>query len=97
MSDKLFKVTVCFESRPDGGLRAYSPEVPGMVLSHRDVDDVLEDVATALKLILESRLGGEIEISPLGDIRAALEHNGIVEPQLGKLPAEREYVAALHH
>jgi hypothetical protein len=42
MTSRIFKLTVCFERRPDGGLRAYSDDVPGLVLSSLDVDGVLE-------------------------------------------------------
>ena len=73
-----FKIIVCFEARPDGGLRAYSNDVPGLVLSSPDIDGVLEDVTEALKVILSERLQAEIDVEPLGDIREALENDGIV-------------------
>ena len=61
---RTFKLTVCFEARPDGGLRAYSDDVPGLVLSSPDVDGVLEDVTEALKFILSERLGADVEVAP---------------------------------
>jgi hypothetical protein len=93
MSTRTFKITVCFEQRPDGGLRAYSDDVPGLVLSSMDVDGVLQDVTEALKVILSERLHGRVEIAgPLSDIREALESDGVVTPK-GFLPGAREYVA----
>jgi hypothetical protein len=92
MSNTKFKITVCFESRPDGGLRAYSDDVPGLVLSSLDIDGVLEDVPNALSVILSERLNAEIEVEPLPNIREALEDNGIVSPQRF-IPGPREYVA----
>jgi hypothetical protein len=92
MSSRTFKVTVCFESRPDGGLRAYSDDVPGLVLSSLNIDGVLEDVTEALKVILSYRLGTDIEVEPLGDIREALANNGII-PHRPFIPGPREYVA----
>ena len=89
---RTFKLTVCFEARPDGGLRAYSDDVPGLVLSSPDIDGVLEDVTEALKIILSERLGANVEVAPLGDIREALESNGIVAPK-AFVPGPREYVA----
>lgn len=89
---RTFKITVCFESRPDGGLRAYSEDVPGLVLSNTDIDGVLEDVPAALSVILSERLKAEIEVEPLPGIREALEDNGIVAPK-GFIPGPREYVA----
>jgi hypothetical protein len=92
MSTRSFKLTVCFEARPDGGLRAYSNDVPGLVLSSVDIDGVLEDVTEALKVILSERLHADVEVEPLADIREALENNGIVTPKRFA-PGPREYVA----
>ena len=92
MNNRSFKLTVCFEARPDGGLRAYSDDLPGLVLSHTDVDGVLADVTEALKVILSHRLNAEIDVRPLSDIREVLESNGIVAPK-GFVPGPREYVA----
>jgi hypothetical protein len=91
---RTFKVTVCFESRPDGGLRVYSDDVPGLVLSSMDVDGVLEDVTEALKFILSERLHAQVDVEPLGDIREVLENKKIVEPR-GFAPGLKEYVAAI--
>jgi hypothetical protein len=91
MSGRTFKITICFESRQDGGLRAYSDDVPGLVLSSTDIDGVIDEVPTVLSVILSDRLGTEIEVKPLASIREALEDNGIVEPR-GFIPGPREYV-----
>jgi hypothetical protein len=95
---RTFKVTVCFEARPDGGLRAYSDDVPGLVLSSMDVDGVLQDVTEALRIILSERLKTDVEVEPLPDIREALENNGIVEPRkfVPGRAERREYVAIRH-
>lgn len=95
MTDRSFKITVCFESRPDGGLRVFSDEVPGLVLSHTNIDGVLEDVTEAIKVILSHRLKASIDVKPLENIREALEENGIVKP-IGFVPGPREYVATVH-
>ena len=91
----MFKITVCFEPRPDGGLRAWSDDVPGLLLSHTDMDGVLKDVTEALRVILSHRLNTEIEVQPLGNIREALEDGGIVAPR-GSVPSQKEYVAIAH-
>jgi hypothetical protein len=62
--DRSYKIVVCFERRPDGGLRAWSDDVPGLVLSHRDHDGVLADVITGIREILSDRLGVAIEVRP---------------------------------
>jgi hypothetical protein len=45
------KVTISFERRPDGGLRVWSDELPGLVLSHSDARAVLADIGPALQNI----------------------------------------------
>jgi hypothetical protein len=93
MSSQTFKVTVCFERRPDGGLRAYSDDVPGLVLSSMNVEGVLEDVTEALKVILSERLHGRVEVTgPLSDIREALEDDAAPAPKQFE-PGPKEYVA----
>jgi hypothetical protein len=93
MSSRSFKVTVCFERRPDGGLRAYSDDVPGLVLSSMDVEGVLEDVTEALKVILSERLHSPVEVTgPLSNIREALDSDGVLAPKRFE-PGPKEYVA----
>ena len=92
MSSRKFKIIVCFEARPDGGLRVYSDDVPGLVLSSTDIDGVLEDIPNALSIILSERLNAEIEVEPLPNIREALEDNGIVSPR-SFIAGPREYLA----
>jgi hypothetical protein len=92
-ASRTFKVTVCFEARPDGGLRVYSDDVPGLVLSSTDIDGVLADVTEALEVILSDRLKARVEVEPLPNIREALESNGIVARQRSFIPGPREYVA----
>lgn len=92
MSSCAFKLTVNFESRPDGGLRAYSDDLPGVVLSSTDVDGVVQDVTEALKVIVSHLLNAEVEVQPLVGFREFSENNGIVSPQ-PLVPGRREYVA----
>jgi hypothetical protein len=66
MRTRAFKLTVCFETRSDGGLRAWSDDVPGLVLSHSDADSVLADVPAALKVILSHQWDTETDVKPLG-------------------------------
>lgn len=93
--NQAFKITVCFEERPGGGLRAWSDDVPGLVLSHSDVDAVLADVTEGLGTILSHRFGRRIEVRPLPGIREALEDEGIVPPA-GFIPGPKDYVATCH-
>lgn len=89
---RFFKITVSFESRGDGGLRAWSDDVPGFVLSHRDASALIADIKPALDVILSARLGEEVTTEPLGNVRAMLEDSGLVIPEV-PFASIREYVA----
>lgn len=91
-----WKIVVHFERREDGGLRAWCDEIPGFALSHRSVEAVLSDVQPALEGILSYQLGERYITTPLGDIRAALERNGVIDPLVSDaLPDQVEYVAQI--
>lgn len=92
MSIRSFKLTVCFETRSDGGLRAWSDDVPGLVLSHQDADSLLADVPEALKVILSHQWDAEADVTVLGDIRETLANHGFI-PARPPVPGFREYVA----
>ncbi|MES2326718.1 MAG: hypothetical protein V4499_05230 [Pseudomonadota bacterium] len=67
---QFIKIIVRFEERPDGGLRAWSDDVPGFVLSHPDAKAVLEDVEPALETILSSMYGAPVMVAPLVEPKA---------------------------
>ena len=71
------KVVVTFERREDGGLRVYSDDVPGFVLSHSDPMAVLGDVKPALERILSHMHGVPMEVRQLAET----------------IPTQREYAA----
>ncbi|KMO33874.1 hypothetical protein VP06_15580 [Methylobacterium aquaticum] len=88
-----YKIVVFFERREDGGLRAWSEQVPGFLLSHRSADAVLSDVQPALEGILSAQLGYEIKTTPLHDIKDALTDCGVLEPSPEHIPDHVEYAA----
>ena len=59
------KVTVHIKRRRDGGLRVWSDELPGLVLSSRDPEQVLADVAPAIEVIVSEMLGYAVHVEPL--------------------------------
>ena len=63
-----FKVVVRLRRRSDGGLRAWSDDVPGLVLSHSDPAKVMADIAPALEVILAEMLGCEVTARPLAPL-----------------------------
>jgi len=88
-----YKIVLLFERRDDGGLRAWSEQVPGFVLSHRDVDSVLADVQPALEGSLTAQLGEPIITTPLSDIRMDLEACSVLGPVKQGIPDQVEYAA----
>ncbi len=68
------KIVVVFEPRADGGLRAYSDDVPGFVLSHSDPVAVLADVKSALEGILSHMYGTTVIVEELRSLREELSH-----------------------
>ena len=79
-----FKVIVKLERREDGGLRAWSPDVPGLVLSNADPMKVAQALGPALAAILQEQLGCEVEVSRLERYR----------PQAVSTPRQRARVPA---
>jgi hypothetical protein len=61
----LWVISVVFETRPDGGLRVYSDDVPGFMLSHRDIDAVYKDVRPALETIVGAMMNCRVTIEPV--------------------------------
>jgi hypothetical protein len=84
------KVVVTFERRADGGLRAYSDDVPGFVLSHTDALAVLDDVKPALEGILSHMFGAPVVVEELSRLHEQL--SGLLDEQRKLIPAQREYV-----
>jgi hypothetical protein len=78
-----FKVVVTLEQRSDGGLRAYSDDVPGFVLSHSDPSAVLSDVRPALETILSHMFEGPVEVCELSRLqqRSSPRLNETVPPR----------------
>lgn len=77
------EITVVFERREDGGLRVYSEDVPGFVLSHSDAGLILGDVQHALESILSHMHGKPMRTVLIGDLEDELQHEGIVDLRQG--------------
>ena len=65
----LVKIAVRLEPRGDGGLRAYSDDVPGFVLSHSDAGGVLADVKPALEIMLSALFNVSVKVTELASVR----------------------------
>jgi predicted RNase H-like HicB family nuclease len=90
-ADRYLKVSVIFEKREDGGLRAYSDDVPGLVLSGADPEAVYNDVIPALETLFEHNRGKRLKFAPAANARTILEEDGFLPPAEPK--EVRDYVA----
>lgn len=61
----MLKLVVNFERRADGGLRAWSDDLPGFVLSHSNPEAVIADVPPALEAILSAKYECRVEVFAL--------------------------------
>ncbi|WP_370030669.1 hypothetical protein [Qipengyuania mesophila] len=61
----MLKLTVRFEKRDDGGLRAWCDDLPGFVLSHSDAQAVIRDVEPALEAMLAAKYECKVRVYPL--------------------------------
>ncbi len=95
MRPQFRKIVVIFEQRDDGGLRAYSDDVPGFILSHSNPLAVLDDVAPALGTILSAMFDAKVTVEPLTDVAGELEDAGIVPTLPNLRRVKREYVGQL--
>ena len=58
----LATICVVFESRPDGGVRVYSDDVPGFVLSHPNRALVVKDIPIALETIISEMMKRPVKV-----------------------------------
>ena len=70
--------TVTFAKRADGGMRIFSDDLPGLILSHSDPDKVAADVWPTIKVLIE-RGAYRRPAPPMGEVvawRCRLSPNG---------------------
>jgi hypothetical protein len=65
---RFIKIVVTLEPREDGGLYAYSNDVPGFVLSHSNPEAVRADIKPAREGILTHLLKTPVTVKELGGL-----------------------------
>jgi len=90
-SSIIFKVEVRIEVREDGGLRAWSEQVPELVLSHADAEGVVADIPHALEVILSERLGKTVRVEALEPL--PLREGAVPQPPSAIGDGRREFAA----
>ncbi len=92
-AEQFAKIRVTIEHRPGGGLRAYSADVPGFVLSHQNSELLLADVRPAIETILSAMWGMKIIAQPLRAVsQFADDDDSDIEIPAAHI-CEKEYVA----
>lgn len=71
LSQGEIRVTVHIQQRRDGGLRVWSDDLPGLVLSHKDPKRVLADIAPALETILSAKMGCAVKAERINSLPLA--------------------------
>lgn len=84
-----FKIVVNVEMREDGGLRVWSADVPGLVLSHQDPQKVIDDIKPALETILSALMGCEVRADPLRPLQEMLDERNRAQAAATQAPTSR--------
>ena len=60
MQSQLTIVSVTFADREDGGLRVYSDDLPGLILSGSDRSDVIKKIVPSIRALFEHTAIGQV-------------------------------------
>ena len=86
-----YKIRVSIEPREDGGVRVWSEDLPELVLSHSDADQVIADIPHAMETILSERFGAPVHVQALEALPPPDGRS--VSPNTPLAPAHREFAA----
>ncbi len=70
MAAPLATICVVFEARLDGGVRVYSDDVPGFVLSHSNRSLVVRDIPIALETIIGEMMKRPVKVIASSESRS---------------------------
>jgi hypothetical protein len=62
-TDKPMNIEVKIERRSDGGIRVFSDNLPGLILSHKNGKDVLSDMPLVVQQLLPEQVGASLIIN----------------------------------
>jgi rRNA maturation protein Rpf1 len=82
-------IHVILEKREDGGLRAFSDDIPGLILSNENPDLVLQDIVPALEMIVRQNFDLNLKF------RMAQTPSEYMSGDKAKSRSHRTYVAPL--
>jgi hypothetical protein len=73
---ELTVVTVTLQSREDGGLRVYSDDLPGLILSGSDRGHVVSKIAPAIQVLFERKGYRQVLVRPAKALSELLHLDG---------------------
>ena len=73
MSEAMTTVCVALEDREDGGLRVFSDELPGLILSGSDKLTVMNKIAPAIAAIFKAAKGLNVTVRPAKPLSEVLD------------------------
>jgi predicted RNase H-like HicB family nuclease len=71
------KLTAVFIPAPEGGYTASVEEIPGAISEGETIDEARENLADALRMVLECNRELARGVEPAGSVREALELSGV--------------------
>lgn len=97
--EHLKKITVHISRRRDGGLRAWSDDLPGLVLSHKDESRLIADLEPAMEFMLSESLGCPVTVRWLEPLRVPSKRPTAFQRLIEKIRPEktREFAAQVCH
>lgn len=66
-------ITVILEDREDGGLRGYSDDLPGLIMSGRNRNELASRIAPAIKVLLEHKGFRDVTVRPARAVNEVLQ------------------------
>jgi hypothetical protein len=73
MSDAITTVCVSLEDREDGGLRVFSDELPGLILSGQDKMALMKKIAPAITALFKAAKGWDVRVRPAKPLSEILD------------------------
>jgi hypothetical protein len=82
MPQTRYRLTVFLEKREDGGLRVFSDDLPGLILSGREPERIASAIVPVIQRLFEARGYANVSVHPLRPVSELL-HGSRQEQEFG--------------